>query len=136
MKTIYNRLMELLEHSADRYSKFQVSSIVVTEDGKQYEGVNYESASYGGTICAERNAIGTAITDNMSYGKIKEVHIIARKRGTEKTILARPCGICRQMIAEQSGYDANIFTYNQDGTSNVDTIQSLLPKAFLGGELK
>ena len=55
-------LIKLLDKSYAPYSKFHVSAIVETNDGKYIPGVNVENASYGATICAERNAIMAAIT--------------------------------------------------------------------------
>ena len=43
------------------YSKFPVGVAVQAKSGKIYSGCNVENASYGGTICAERNAIAAAI---------------------------------------------------------------------------
>jgi cytidine deaminase len=38
-------------------SKFCVGAVVLTDDGQMHEGYNVENASFGLTICAERNAI-------------------------------------------------------------------------------
>ena len=43
------------------YSKFRVGAVVVCEDGRQFAGCNVENASYGLCLCAERNALSTAI---------------------------------------------------------------------------
>ena len=57
------KLISLLNNSYSPYSKFRVSAIVVMKDGKFFNGVNVENASYGGSICAERNAINAAISN-------------------------------------------------------------------------
>ena len=51
------RLEKLLESSYAPYSNMHFACIVETKDGNFYEGVNIENASYGATVCAERNAI-------------------------------------------------------------------------------
>ena len=43
------------------YSHFPVGVAIQAGSGKIYTGCNVENASYGGTICAERNAIAAAI---------------------------------------------------------------------------
>jgi cytidine deaminase len=46
-----------------------VGAVVIGDDGKEYPGSNIENASYGLTICAERNAIVGAVVRGMK--KIK-----------------------------------------------------------------
>ena len=67
------RLEQLLNNAYAPYSNYKVSSIVVMNDGKTYEGVNVENASFGATICAERNAINSAIKDGYKKGDFKEL---------------------------------------------------------------
>ena len=57
------KLIKLLDNSYSPYSNYKVASIVINKDNKEYSGVNVENISYGATICAERNAITSAITD-------------------------------------------------------------------------
>ena len=56
------KLIKLLDNSYAPYSKMHFACIVETKNGNFYEGVNVENASFGGTICAERNAINNAIS--------------------------------------------------------------------------
>src|SRR4051812_49601670 len=43
------------------YSRFAVGAAVQTADGRVFTGCNVENASFGLTICAERNAIFQAV---------------------------------------------------------------------------
>jgi cytidine deaminase len=125
----FDMLEALLERSFAPYSGFHVASVVVTKSGEIFKGVNVESVAYPTTICAERNAIFSAVTAGVKAGEIAEVHILARdaqKRLTE----AFPCGSCRQVIAEQSLNGADVFVYRSRTEVSRHTIASLLPHAF------
>ena len=125
----FQELTALLDASSAPYSGFNVASIVVTEAEEVFKGVNVESVAYPTTICAERNAIFSAITQGVKRGEIREVHILARN--AEKVYVpAFPCGSCRQVIAEQSGNRASVYVYSSETEVSEHTIAALLPHAF------
>ncbi len=125
----FKALEKLLDCSSAPYSGFNVASIVVTEDGKIFKGVNVESAAYPTTICAERNAIFSAIAQGIRTGEIREVHILARN-AKKDLVAAFPCGGCRQVIAEQSLNKATVYIYSSKDDVTARSISELLPDAF------
>lgn len=133
-QVFFKQLVALLDQSSAPYSKFNVSAIVLTTQGHVYNGVNVESAAYPTTICAEQNAIHTAVTQGMKKGEVSEVHLLARNP-QGKLVLAYPCGGCRQVIAEQSNAKAYVYCYDEKGAARKHAIDELLPHAFLGAEL-
>lgn len=130
----FNELNTLLDRSSAPYSGFNVASIVITKDNKVFKGVNVESAAYPTTNCAERNALQTAVTEGAKRGDIKEVHILGRN-SEKQLVKAYPCGSCRQVIAEQSANNAQVFCYASKIDVEEFTIAELLPHAFLGAEM-
>jgi len=133
-KNYFSELKLLLDNSSAAYSGFNVASIIVCRDGREFKGVNVESAAYPTTICAERNAIFSAVTQGISKGDVQEVHIAARN--AEKLLVtAHPCGSCRQVIAEQSMNDCLVYSYQSESVYTQNSIEALLPFAFLGEEL-
>jgi len=130
----FKELNALLDMSSAPYSGFNVASIVVTKDNRVFKGVNVESAAYPTTNCAERNALQTAVTEGAKLGEIKEVHVLGRN-SQKLLVKAYPCGSCRQVIAEQSANDAQVFCYASETDIEQFTIAELLPHAFLGAEL-
>jgi len=74
------------------YSRFRVGAALVTVSGKIYTGVNVENTSYGLTICAERVAVGKAVSDG--HRRFRAIAIAAPSASPT------PCGACRQVLAE------------------------------------
>jgi cytidine deaminase len=105
------------------YSNFPVGSTILTERGNLYSGCNVENASYGLTICAERNAIFAAVAAEGTSMRIKAVVVATEKDGP-----CAPCGACRQVIFE-FGPDALILFKGQSGTEQM-AITKLLPEGF------
>ena len=60
----YEKMLQLAEKASQNayvpYSKFPVGACVLCKSGNVYTGCNFENSSYGLTICAERNTVGTA----------------------------------------------------------------------------
>ncbi len=105
------------------YSKFRVGATVLTDRGNLYRGCNVENASYGLTICAERNAIFAAVAAEGSGMKISAVAV-----ATESDVPCAPCGACRQVIFE-FGPDAVVLFRGQSGPEQME-ITKLLPEGF------
>jgi cytidine deaminase len=74
------------------YSKFHVGAALLTKSGKVYTGVNVENASYGLTNCAERVAVGKAVSEG--HRKFQAIAVVAPSKALS------PCGACRQVLAE------------------------------------
>ncbi len=102
------KLKKLLNNAYAPYSNYQVAAIVVTNDDQIFSGVNVENASYGATICAERNAINSAISKGYKKGDFKELYVMV---ASDK--LAFPCNICRQVIVEFFEMDAKLHLVNE-----------------------
>lgn len=106
------------------YSQFRVGAAVLTEQGNIFSGCNVENASYGLSICAERNAIAAAVAaeggDKMN---IKAIAIVNAQNTS-----CSPCGACRQVIWEFGRQAIVIFSGNQ-GKQTLP-IEKLLPSGF------
>ena len=118
-------LIKLLNCAYAPYSKFQVSAIIETADGKFIPGVNVENASYGATICAERNAITTAISMGYKKGDFKRIYIMV---SGEK--LSMPCFMCRQVITEFFDKDSEIILVGKNDEIEKHSVSELCPYPF------
>ena len=105
------------------YSHFPVGVAIQAGSGKIYTGCNVENASYGGTICAERNAIAAAVVAGERKFSALMVY-------TPQQTLTPPCGICRQVIAEFFTPNAPIASCNHLQQQQLWTLGELLPAAF------
>lgn len=120
---LLEKAKEVSKNAYAPFSEFRVGACVLGASGQTYIGCNFENASYGLSICAERNAIGSAIANG-------EKTILAIAIFAEKMENACPCGACRQVIYEFQG-DKEIEVITQIGNSyKVYKINELLPEGF------
>ena len=84
------------ENSYSPYSKFKVGAAVLTEDGRIFTGTNIENASYGLTVCAERNAMFAAV--GAGQRRLRALALITQK--LPGMAFNSPCGACRQVMSE------------------------------------
>ncbi|MDD4371201.1 MAG: cytidine deaminase [Anaerostipes sp.] len=118
-------LLESAKHAKENayapYSNFKVGAAVLTKTGEVFTGCNIENSSYGATICAERVAIGNAV----SSGHVG-LEMIAIASSGVKTVY--PCGICRQVMNE---FNQNMIILCESETGFEEyTLPELLPKGF------
>ena len=124
------KLKELLKNSYSPYSHFAVSAIVVMNDGKAFGGVNVENASFGATICAERNAINAAIAAGYKKGDFNSINIMVSSENNSTC-----CFLCRQVINEFFDREALINCYNINGEKKTYTVSEFCPYPFGEGDL-
>ena len=105
------------------YSHFQVGCALLTAQGNVFTGCNVENASYGLTICAERNTIFHAVAEEGPGMKVATLAVVAL--GHEFP----PCGACRQVIAEFAGPETVVW-FLRDGKPLAMTMAELLPAGF------
>jgi cytidine deaminase len=110
------------------YSNFPVGAAVLSESGEIFDGCNIENASYGLTICAERNAVFQMVARG-------EKRLAAVVVYTPTPTPSPPCGCCRQVINE-FGPEALVVS-TCDGPQVLRTnLTELLPLAFGPSNLK
>jgi cytidine deaminase len=75
------------------YSQVQVGAAVQSDAGTVHLGVNVESAAYPAGMCAERVALGAAVTAGAAA-----LRTVAVAAAGDRDVL--PCGACLQALAE------------------------------------
>jgi cytidine deaminase len=108
------------ERAYSPYSHFLVGAALRAADGAIYVGCNVENASYGLTICAERNAIAHAVAAGAQT-------FLAVAVVTENGVT--PCGACRQVLAEFEP-EMTVIVADTCGNRRVYTLGELLLDAF------
>ncbi|MBN2045940.1 MAG: cytidine deaminase [Anaerolineales bacterium] len=119
---------ELVEHATQarekayaRYSNYPVGAALLTKEGQIFTGVNVENSVYPLTVCAERAALFTAVTEG--YRSFEAIAVVTRDAGT-------PCGSCRQVLAE-FGLDIEVIIADTKGEiQQITSVAELLPFSF------
>lgn len=125
MQYLVDKAKSVMDNAYAPYSNFKVACALEMNDGTVFCGVNVENASFGGTICAERNAITTAITHGYKKGDFKQIAIIATSE-----VFVRPCHICRQTFVEFFDGDMKVAMAKETGEYEVRTVSELTPFSF------
>ena len=99
------------------YSNFFVGAAARARDGRVFEGTNVENAAYPLGVCAEKTALGRAVSEGVKPGEVEAL-----------AVTASPCGGCRQWLVE-FGLDRVIYR-RADGDVVVRTPAELLPDTF------
>ncbi len=105
------------------YSNFHVGAAIQLSDGRVFTGCNVENASYGLTICAERNAVFAAVAASKKKPEIIAVAVLNHRK-----MPCSPCGACRQVLAE-FGPEAVVWYLGANGVIQ-RTMKELLVDGF------
>jgi cytidine deaminase len=103
-------------------SRFAVGAALLAADGRIFAGCNVENASYGLTMCAERNAVFHAVAEGARAFEVLAVYTPLADPGY-------PCGACRQVLAE-FGRDLAIVLAGNGPTVVETRLVELLPHPF------
>lgn len=120
------------ENSYSPYSVLSVGAALQTVDGHIITGTNVENASFSLTICAERAAIVSAVSQG--HKSFVSLALVAKGESLQMNKILTPCGACRQVLAEfaqLSGHDIEIIMASTDRSKIViTTCSALLPSAM------
>lgn len=114
------------------YSGFHVGAAVLLGNGQLFTGNNQENSAYPSGLCAERVALFYA-NANYPDSEVKAIAISATKNGVLVNQPVKPCGSCRQALAEtEVRFESpiRIILDGQDAILILDSVESLLPLSF------
>ena len=120
IKKLISEAVQVRKNAYNPYSKFAVGAVLLTNDNNIITGTNIENCSFGLTMCAERVAIFTAISQG--YKHFKALALVTDDGST-------PCGACRQVIWELCG-DIPVVIATPDYHYHIKMASELLPTPF------
>lgn len=119
-KELLDQAIKAREFAYAPYSGYQVGAALESEDGRVFTGCNIENAALGNTICAERTALGKAVSE----GARRFTRLAIASAGSAPF----PCGACRQSLNEFAPDLRILVTW--DGNVRETTLRALLPEGF------
>lgn len=114
------------------YSGFHVGAAILLGNGQIIKGNNQENSAYPSGLCAERVAMFYA-NSNYPSTEIKTIAVSAAKNGMLVEEPVKPCGACRQVLAEAEMRFRHPIRIILDGKNSIlvlNGVESLLPLSF------
>lgn len=105
-------------------SDFPVGALLETADNRLIPGVNVEHEDWARILCAERNALGTALSYGLTDLRALYLSCPLDPRGT-------PCGACRQWFVELVP-EITLWMDRNAKPPEENTPRALLPGSFSG----
>lgn len=98
------------ENAYADYSKVKVGAAIKLKGQDEiYAGANVEFVVNGISVCAERAAIGNAVTNKGKF----EIEFVVVCSNTDPVLY--PCGVCMQALSEFCKPDLDIYISNPSG---------------------
>jgi len=104
------------------YTRFAVGAALLMEDGSIHAAANVENAIPALAVCAERVAVAQAVGAGLRRPRALAVV-------TATSPPSRPCGLCRQTLAEFAD-DLPILVTNPQGEREVVRLAEIFPQPF------
>lgn len=130
-KKLFEAAIAAKENSYSPYSKFRVGAAVLLDDNTIFKGTNIENVSFGGTICAERSAFVSLLSNGYKKENIKAVAICA-----DTNDYIKPCGICCQFMSEFIDETVPMYLLNNKQEYIITTINKVLPNCFTSEDMQ
>lgn len=118
--SIFRKLKSLQENSIATFSHYRVASILETDQG-EFAGINVEPSVMNLGICAERNALFSALTAGSKL--IKKIYLLTDSVDE----FGSPCGACRQLLLDYSDKNTIVVMFNLEGAYKEITLYDLVP---------
>ena len=127
LRALRERALAAMSRAYAPYSRFQVGAALLGSDGSIVEGCNVENAAFPAGTCAERAALGTAVTRG-----VRAFRTIVIATSGEAPV--SPCGMCRQALIEFSP-ELEVISITRSGAEARWRLSDLLPHAFTPSSL-
>lgn len=127
---MFEKLNKLIENSCSKYFNYPVACILECNDGTFYNGVNVETSSPQAGICAERNAMFSALSDGKNKDNFIRIYLLNKTNN-----IITPCFVCRQALNDYCNPALEIVSFNNLGEYKTYILRDLCPNAFKEDDL-
>ncbi|KAL5279839.1 CDA.2 family protein [Megaselia abdita] len=126
-KSLINEAVKARKMAYCPYSNFKVGAAFLGFNGEVYSGCNIENAGFTPSQCAERTAMGKAVSSGER--RFRACAVTAYQEDS----FTSPCGVCRQFMMEFADEDFPVYlAKDETEITNVlcTSIYNLLPYGF------